>query len=108
LTSNGQVGPGSQTTHFYAVFLRANRASADEVQSLLKVPIMITSKLKVGLCSIPDAAEFLSVSRGKVYSMLNAGDCPCKRFGKSVRIPWVWLHAQAEVDGSDDSEGVAR
>ena len=68
---------------------------------------MIT-KAKVGLCSIPDAAEFLSVSRGKMYSMLNAGDCPSKRFGKSVRIPWVWLLAQAEIDGSDDSKGVTR
>jgi len=68
---------------------------------------MIT-KAKVGLCSIPDAAEFLSVSRGKMYSMLNSGACPSKRFGKSVRIPWVWLLKQAEVDGSDDSKGVAR
>jgi excisionase family DNA binding protein len=68
---------------------------------------MIT-KQKVGLCSIPDAAEFLSVSRGKVYKMMSDGDCPSKRFGKSVRIPWVWLLKQAEVDGSDDSEVVAR
>ena len=68
---------------------------------------MIT-KAKVGLCSIPDAAEFLSVSRGKMYSMLNAGDCPSKRFGKSVRIPWQWLLAQAEIDGSDGSKGVTR
>ena len=68
---------------------------------------MIT-KAKVGLCSIPDAAAFLSVSRGKMYSMLNAGDCPSKRFGKSVRIPWQWLLAQAEVDGSDGSKGVTR
>ena len=67
---------------------------------------MIT-KQKVGLCSIPDAAEFLSVSRGKMYQMLNAGDCPSKRFGKSVRIPWVWLLQQAEVADSNDGE-VAR
>ena len=64
---------------------------------------MIT-KQKVGLCSIPDAAEFLSVSRGKVYSMLNAGHCPSKRFGKSVRIPWQWLLQQAEVADSNDGE----
>ena len=63
---------------------------------------VIVGKPCVGLCSIPKAAEFLSVSRGKMYSMLNDGSCPSKRFGKSVRIPWVWLLKQAEV--ADDSE----
>ncbi len=57
---------------------------------------------KQGLCSIPDAAAFLSISRGKLYMMLNAGEIPSKRFGKSVRIPWAWLHAQAEV--SDEGQ----
>lgn len=37
-----------------------------------------------------------------MYAMLNAGDCPSKRFGKSVRIPWTWLLKQAEV--AEDSE----
>ncbi len=53
---------------------------------------------KQGLCPIVDAAAFLSISRGKMYAMINSGACPSKRFGKSVRIPWTWLHAQAEVD----------
>ncbi len=53
---------------------------------------------KQGLCPIVDAAAFLSISRGKLYMMMNAGEIPSKRFGKSVRIPWAWLHAQAEVD----------
>ena len=57
-----------------------------------------------GLATVPTAAEFLAVSRGKIYSMLNAGECPSKRFGKSVRIPWAWLHAQAEVASDDDSD----
>ena len=55
-----------------------------------------------GLSSIPDAAGFLSMSRGKLYQLINAGEIPSKRFGKSVRIPWAWLHAQAEV--SEESE----
>lgn len=59
-----------------------------------------------GLCSIPKAAEYLSISRGKMYAMINAGECPSKRFGKSVRVPWAWLHAQAAV-ASDEGE-VAR
>jgi excisionase family DNA binding protein len=56
-----------------------------------------------GLAGVPAAAAYLSVSRGKVYAMINAGECPSKRFGKSVRIPWAWLHAQAEI--TDDETG---
>lgn len=52
---------------------------------------------KQGLCSIPEAAKFLILSRAKVYQAIDAGDIPSKRFGRSVRIPWAWLHAQAEV-----------
>jgi len=61
----------------------------------------------IGLAGITEAAEFLSVSRGKLYAMVNAGECPSKRFGKSVRVPWVWLLAQAEVkeDGSESHGG---
>ncbi len=55
-----------------------------------------------GLAAIPAAAAFLSMSRGKLYMMLNAGEIPSRRFGKSVRIPWAWLHAQAEV--SDEGQ----
>ena len=62
------------------------------------------SKPRVGLCSIPGAADFLSVSRGKMYAMINAGECPSRRFGKSVRIPWIWLLKQAEIADGEDSE----
>ena len=62
---------------------------------------------QLGLAAIPVAAAFLSVSRGKMYAMVNAGECPSKRFGKSVRVPWSWLHAQAETkeDGSESNGG---
>jgi excisionase family DNA binding protein len=55
-----------------------------------------------GLASIPAAAEFLSLSRGKTYQMINAGQIPSKRFGKSVRIPWSWLLQQAAVASDSD------
>lgn len=57
-----------------------------------------------GLAAIPTAANFLSVSLGKMYAMANTGECPSKRFGKSVRIPWAWLYAQAEVQSVDDGD----
>jgi len=59
---------------------------------------------QIGLASIPAAAAFLSVSRSKIYSMMNAGECPSRRFGKSVRIPWVWLIQLASVDADHGHE----
>jgi len=43
----------------------------------------------------------LSLSRNKVYLDIQNGLIPSKRFGKSVRVPWAWLLAQAacDVDG---------
>jgi|GEM_PF-1776842 len=56
---------------------------------------------QVGLASITAGAAFLSLSRNKVYLDIQNGLIPSKRFGKSVRIPWTWLLAQAacDVDG---------
>ncbi len=54
-----------------------------------------------GLASIPVAAEFLSLSRNKLYQLINSGAVPSKRFGRSVRIPWQWLHQQAQIDCVD-------
>lgn len=63
--------------------------------------VVTASLVPKGLCSIPEAAKFLSISRGKVYLMINSGECPSKRFGKSVRIPWEWLLKQAEIPGDE-------
>ena len=52
----------------------------------------------VGLASIAEAAEYLSLSRNKLYQLINSGDVPSKRFGRSVRIPWEWLLQQAKVE----------
>ncbi len=65
---------------------------------------VVTENPRIGLCSISEAARFLAVSRGKMYAMLHDGSCPSKRYGKSVRVPWVWLLAQAEVADHSDSE----
>ena len=68
---------------------------------------VVAENPRIGLCSISEAARFLAVSRGKMYAMLHDGSCPSKRYGKSVRVPWVWLLAQAEVSDSSGPE-VAR
>ena len=45
-----------------------------------------------------DAAEALSISPRKLWSMTNAGEIPCVRFGKSVRYDPAdlreWIDAQ--------------
>ena len=56
-----------------------------------------------GLASVTHAAAFLSLSRNKLYQLINAGEIPSKKFGKSVRVPWAWLNAQAAV-ASDEGE----
>lgn len=53
---------------------------------------------RTGLASIKEAAEYLALSPGKLYLMINSGQCPVKRFGRSVRVPWQWLHDQASAD----------
>jgi excisionase family DNA binding protein len=42
-----------------------------------------------GLARVLEAAQFLSVSRSKVYAMMDGGDLPYVKLGKSRRIPWV-------------------
>ena len=52
---------------------------------------------RTGLASIKEAAAFLALSPGKLYLMINSGECPVKRFGRSVRVPWQWLQDQASA-----------
>lgn len=48
-----------------------------------------------GMAAVPVAATYLSVSPNHLYQLVNSGEVPSKRFGRSVRIPWSWLHQQA-------------
>jgi excisionase family DNA binding protein len=40
-----------------------------------------------GLLSVAEAAHFLSISRAKLYSLMDAGDLAYAKIGKSRRIP---------------------
>ena len=48
-----------------------------------------------GLATVPEAAEFLHLSKAMVHKLVAAGTIPANRYGKAVRIPWAWLRAQA-------------
>lgn len=45
----------------------------------------------VGLARICEAAEYLSVSRSKLYLMMDGGELPYVKLGKSRRISWAEL-----------------
>lgn len=53
----------------------------------------------VGLASPKQAAEHLSLKPDTVYKMIRAKRIPAVKIGRSVRVPWRWLHAQAEAAG---------
>jgi len=48
-----------------------------------------------GFASVSQAADFLSVSRAKLYGLMDTGSIPWAKFGKSRRIPWAGLKAFA-------------
>lgn len=45
-----------------------------------------TSAVGDGLMTIPEAAQFLRLSRAQVYAMAQRGELPCVRLGRSVRV----------------------
>ena len=44
------------------------------------------------LIKVSDAARMLSVSKSKLYELINEGTVPAIRVGQSLRIPLEWLH----------------
>jgi excisionase family DNA binding protein len=48
-----------------------------------------------GFADVPDAAEYLSLARSSVYKLMDRGDLPYAKFGKSRRIPWRALREYA-------------
>jgi excisionase family DNA binding protein len=44
-----------------------------------------------GLATVPEAAEFLRLSCGTVYNLMERGELRYCKIGKNRRIPWVEL-----------------
>jgi excisionase family DNA binding protein len=57
---------------------------------------------KKGLARIAEAAEFLSVSKSFLYKAIEAQNVPVRRIGNSLRVPWVWLEKQAQLDPEEN------
>jgi excisionase family DNA binding protein len=48
-----------------------------------------------GLATVPQACEYLKISRAKLYVLMDAGDVRFCKLGKSRRIPWNTLRELA-------------
>lgn len=44
-----------------------------------------------------EVAALLGLSRSEVYRLIERGDIPSARFGRSVRVPRRWVEQQAAV-----------
>jgi excisionase family DNA binding protein len=44
-----------------------------------------------GFATVAEAAKFLGLCRAKVYQLMEQGELPFAKFGKSRRIPWRGL-----------------
>lgn len=44
-----------------------------------------------------EVAVLLGISRSEVYRLIERGDIPAVRFGRSVRVPRGWVEQQASV-----------
>jgi excisionase family DNA binding protein len=44
-----------------------------------------------GFVTVREAEEFLSLSRAKIYALMDAGELRYAKFGRSRRLPWADL-----------------
>ncbi len=78
---------------------RLNVVTSSDDETSVKV-VLVMQPL---LLTIGQVAQVLNFSRSKVYELINVGELPVLRFGKSVRVRVsaleVWLNIQEEKAG---------
>jgi excisionase family DNA binding protein len=47
-----------------------------------------------GFATVDETAQFLNLSRSMVHKLIGEGEIPAKRYGRAVRISWLWLRSQ--------------
>jgi excisionase family DNA binding protein len=67
-----------------------NKIKSDPAESPVRDP------RRDGFASAEEAGRFLCLSRPMITKLVNNGEMPHKRFGRSLRIPWNWLLDQVE------------
>ena len=54
---------------------------------------LVEKQTRDGLAKVQDACQFLSISRASVYGLMEKGELPFIKIGKSRRIEWPELEA---------------
>lgn len=49
-----------------------------------------------GFATVPEAAEYLGLSRAKLYQIMDAGEIRFAKFGSARRLPWQAIKQYAE------------
>jgi excisionase family DNA binding protein len=65
---------------------------ADKVQAGVDMHAVVSE----GFVDVPEAGKRLSLSRTKIYDLMDSGELPYARFGRARRIPIRALHEYAE------------
>jgi len=52
-----------------------------------------------GFATPVEAARFLRLSKAMIHKLIAEGTLPACRYGRAVRIPWLWLKQQAVGKG---------
>jgi excisionase family DNA binding protein len=50
---------------------------------------------EAGFATANEAAKYLKLSKGMIFRLIEKGVMPASRYGRAVRIPWVWLRTEA-------------
>jgi excisionase family DNA binding protein len=46
----------------------------------------MANEIPITLMKVQQVAHYLNVSKAKVYNMIEAGEMPCYRMGKAIRV----------------------
>lgn len=49
-----------------------------------------------GYATVPEVADFLGLSRAKIYGLMDAGEIIFAKFGTARRVPWRAVKEYAE------------
>jgi excisionase family DNA binding protein len=54
-------------------------------------------RMEEGYATVPEVADFLGLSRAKIYGLMDAGELAFCKFGTARRLPWRSVKAYAEA-----------
>jgi excisionase family DNA binding protein len=58
---------------------------------------MESKEKTAAFATVSEAARFLHLSAAMIHKLIGEGKIPASRYGRAVRIPWMWLRSQVQV-----------